>query len=95
VIHPQRSVLVRRGRIPAIHLKPGNTSRDPKLDGAALTRDFLRRVYHSPADDMSQTFDFDSGARYAETNLQIVRTIANAPKAPQWIPDEFFKLISK
>src|SRR5262249_28460804 len=40
--------------IPAIHLKPGNKSRDPKIDGAAVTRDWLRRVYHSQADDMNQ-----------------------------------------
>ena len=76
--------------IPAIHLKPGNKSLDPKIDGAAVTRDWLRRVYHSPADDMNQKFDFASGARYAETNLRLVRAIANAPERPQWKPGDFF-----
>ena len=76
--------------IPAIHLKPGNKSLDPKIDGATVTRDWLRRVYHSPADDMNQTFDFASGARYAETNLLLVRAIANAPERPKWKPGDFF-----
>jgi polyisoprenoid-binding protein YceI len=76
--------------IPAIHLKPGNKSRDAKVDGATLTRDWLRKVYHSPADDMNQHFDFDSGARYADTNLRLVRAVANAPEAPSWKKGDFF-----
>jgi hypothetical protein len=76
--------------IPAIHLKPGNKSTDPSIDGAKLTRDWLRTIYHSPKDDLSQTFDFASGARYAETNLRLVRAIADAPSRPSWTPDDFF-----
>ena len=76
--------------IPAIHLKPGNKSTDPNIDGTAITREWLRKVYHSPADDMSQKLDFDSGARYAETNLDLVRTIANAPARPAWKKGDFF-----
>lgn len=76
--------------IPAIHLKPGNRSTDPSIDGAKLTRDWLRTIYHSPKDDLSQTFDFASGARYAETNLRLVRAIANAPSRPTWTKGDFF-----
>lgn len=76
--------------IPAIHLKPGNKSRDPNIDGATVTRDWLRKIYHSPADDMNQHFDFDSGARYAEANLRVVRAVANAPERPRWKPGDFF-----
>jgi hypothetical protein len=76
--------------IPAIHLKPGNKSLDPNIDGAAVTKEWLRHVYHSPADDMNQHFDFDSGARYAEANLRLVRAIANAPEPPRWKPGDFF-----
>lgn len=76
--------------IPAIHLKPGNKSTDPSIDGAKLTRDWLRTIYHSPKDDLSQAFDFASGARYAETNLQLVRAIANAVSRPAWTPADFF-----
>ena len=76
--------------IPAIHLKPGNKSLDPKIDGAAVTREWLRHVYHSPADDMSQHFDFESGARYAEVNRSLVQAIANAPEPPRWKAGDFF-----
>ena len=76
--------------IPAIHLKPGNKSTDPSIDGAKLTRDWLRTIYHSPKDDLSQTFDFGSGARYAETNLRLVRAIGNAATRPAWTPGDFF-----
>jgi hypothetical protein len=60
------------------------------VDGAAVTRDWLRRIYHSRADDMSQHFDFASGARYAETNLRLVRLIADAPQRPRWNRGDFF-----
>jgi Zn-dependent M28 family amino/carboxypeptidase len=76
--------------IPAIHLKPGNKSSDPNVDGAKMTRDWLRNIYHSPRDDMSQRFDFASGARYAETNLRLVRAIANAAQRPAWTAGDFF-----
>jgi hypothetical protein len=78
--------------IPAIHLKPGNKSTDPSIDGAAVTREWLRHVYHSPADDMSQKFDFASGARYAETNLRLVKALADAAERPRWKKDDFFGL---
>jgi hypothetical protein len=76
--------------IPAIHLKPGNKSTDPTIDGAKLTRDWLRMIYHSPQDDLSQRFDFASGARYAETNLRLVKAVANAPERPSWTNGDFF-----
>ena len=75
--------------IPAIHIKPGNKSRDASIDGAKVTREWLRNVYHSPRDDMSQTFDFASGARYAEMNLRLVRAVANGPR-PTWTAGDFF-----
>jgi Zn-dependent M28 family amino/carboxypeptidase len=76
--------------IPAIHLKPGNKSTDASLDGAKLTRDWLRNIYHSPHDDLAQPFDFRSGARYAETNLRLVRSVANAAQRPEWTKGDFF-----
>ena len=76
--------------IPAVHIKPGNKSTDPSIDGAKLTRDWLRTIYHSPKDDLSQKFDFASGARYAETNMRLVKAIANAPQRPEWTKGDFF-----
>lgn len=88
-IRSDQFAFVQQG-IPAIHLKPGNKSTDLTIDGADITRDWLRRIYHSPADDMSQHFDFASGAKYAETNLRMVRAIADAPARPKWNAGDFF-----
>ena len=41
-------------------------------------------------DILGRTFDFASGARYAETNLRLVRAIADAPSRPSWTPGDFF-----
>jgi Zn-dependent M28 family amino/carboxypeptidase len=76
--------------IPAIHLKTGNKSSDPNVNGEKLTREWLRNVYHTPKDDLSQPFDFASGAKYAETNLRLVRAIANAPQRPRWKKGDLF-----
>jgi Zn-dependent M28 family amino/carboxypeptidase len=75
--------------IPAIHIKPGNKSRDASIDGAQTTRDWLRNVYHSVRDEITQPIDFASGARYAETNLRLVRAVANGPR-PEWTKGDFF-----
>jgi Zn-dependent M28 family amino/carboxypeptidase len=75
--------------IPAIHIKPGNKSRDASVDGAKVTREWLRNVYHSVRDEMGQPMDFASGARYAETNLRLVRAVANGAR-PEWVAGDFF-----
>ena len=75
--------------IPAIHIKAGNRSTNPAVDGAKVTRDWLRTIYHSPKDDLSQHFDFASGARYAELNQRLVEAIASGPR-PRWKSGDFF-----
>ena len=75
------TVRLRQAGSRAIHMKSSTKSTDPKIDGATVTRDWLRRVYHSPADDMKQHLDFAAGARYAQTNLRLVRAVADAPAA--------------
>lgn len=76
--------------IPAIHMKSGPHSADPKVDANAATREWLRTIYHTPADDMSQHLDFVAGAKYAETNLRLVRDLADAPQRPKWNRGDFF-----
>ena len=75
--------------IPAIHVKAGNRSTDPAIDGAKITRDWLRTIYHTPKDDPSQPFDFASAARYADMNQHLVEAIARGPKV-QWKGGDFF-----
>ncbi|HKR63343.1 MAG TPA: TSUP family transporter [Thermoanaerobaculia bacterium] len=70
--------------IPAITFKGGLVSRDPKIDGEKLTREWLRNVYHSAADNPDQKLDYASGARWADANLNLVVAIANAKDRPRW-----------
>lgn len=80
---------VRQG-IPAVTLKAGSKSSDPSIDGGKRSTDWLRTIYHSPKDDLSQTFDYPSAARYARTNMLLVLAIANSRKPPAWNRGDFF-----
>jgi hypothetical protein len=75
--------------IPAIHLKLGGSS-TPKVDANAATREWLRTIYHGVSDDMSQPINFEAGARYARTNLRLLRAIADSPKRVAWNRGDFF-----
>ncbi|HEX6640924.1 MAG TPA: M20/M25/M40 family metallo-hydrolase, partial [Thermoanaerobaculia bacterium] len=76
--------------IPAITYKGGFLSADPAIDGEKLTRDWLRNIYHSAADESDQKLDYESGARWAHTNLDLVLAIANAKERPRWNDGDFF-----
>jgi hypothetical protein len=76
--------------IPAVTYKGGLVSADPAVDGDRLTRDWLRNVYHSPADEADQKLDYPSGAAWARTNLDLAVAIANAKERPRWNEGDFF-----
>lgn len=75
--------------IPAIHLKMGNSA-NASLDANAVTREWLRAIYHAPADDMSQPINFAAGAKYAQTNLRFIRAVADAANRVAWNRNDFF-----
>ena len=75
--------------IPAIHLKIGNSA-DPSIDANAVTRSWLRGIYHGAADDMSQPIDFTAGARYAQVNARLIRAVADASRRVRWYAGDFF-----
>lgn len=76
--------------VPAISLKTGSTSADPTIDGDKVTKEWLRAIYHTPKDDMSQPFDFATGVKYAQTNFLIALAAANGEARPKWIAGDFF-----
>jgi hypothetical protein len=80
---------VRKG-VPAVILKHGGKSKDPAIDGAKVSSNWLRTIYHSPKDDMNQHFDWDSGVRYARTNFVLGWLVANADNRPAWNKGDFF-----
>ncbi|HKO59183.1 MAG TPA: M28 family metallopeptidase, partial [Thermoanaerobaculia bacterium] len=83
---------VKKG-IPAIHLKAGPKSSDPAIDGEKVSREWLRTIYHTVHDDLSQKIDYPSGARYAEANFRLGLEIANAESQPEWKEGDFFGVV--
>jgi hypothetical protein len=88
-VRSDQYAFVKKG-IPAIHIKAGLQSRDPKIDAVKLSKDWLREVDHSPRDESSQPIDWPSGARYAYANFLLGAELANAPSAPHWKAGDFF-----
>jgi Zn-dependent M28 family amino/carboxypeptidase len=80
---------VRRG-VPSVFVVPGFASADVQKDGGALTREWLRTVYHSPKDDAGQPMDLQAGARLVRLNLAIAWLLANDDAAPSWNRGDFF-----
>lgn len=89
---PQESIFVRsdhyrfvvRG-VPAILLMTGWAN-----GGQAVWQSWLKTIYHSPADDLSQPIRWDQLAKYAELNYRISRALADDPERPRWYKDDFF-----
>ena len=75
---------VRRG-VPSLFV----TGRGGASSQAALD-DWLRRVYHSPQDDLGQRMDYESLARFARLHLLMASRVANQPSRPRWNPGDFF-----
>lgn len=71
--------------VPSVFLMTGFAN-----GGEAKFRGFLGNEYHSIRDDLSQAFDWQAGARFAELNYRIARELANGPSAPRWYQGSFF-----
>lgn len=75
---------VTRG-VPAILLMTGYAN-----GGEPKWKDFLAKTYHKPNDDLTQKILWDQGARYAELNYRISRTLADADQRPMWYEGDYF-----
>jgi hypothetical protein len=89
---PQESIFVRsdhyrfvlRG-VPAILLFTGYAN-----GGKPHWDEFLDKVYHTPADDLSQPINWVAAARYGELNYRIARLLADEPQRPLWYRGDYF-----
>jgi hypothetical protein len=80
---------VRKG-IPSVFIDLGITSLDPEVDGDETLRNWLVTNYHSPKDDMNQSFHFESSARLTRVVFLIGYDVAMAQERPEWNADDFF-----
>ena len=46
--------------------------------GGRKWKEFFAKTYHKPGDDLSQPIRWDQGARYAQLNYRISRTLADS-----------------
>jgi hypothetical protein len=80
---------VRQG-IPAVFPSAGMKSSNPNIRPETIMMTWRRNIYHKPQDDMSQPFDFESGAKFARFNLLLGYIVAQQNEKPAWNPGDFF-----
>lgn len=76
--------------IPALNLDAGLKSTDPKIDPAAIAREWVRSKYHSPQDDLTQVLDFEAAATVVKANFLVGYEVANATERPRWNEGDYF-----
>ena len=76
--------------IPSIALVPGPTSKDPKINGGQIFRQFLSKHYHQPSDDISLPISYEAGVTFTKVNFTIGEEIANSLVRPRWNEGDFF-----
>jgi hypothetical protein len=57
----------------------------------ALYKEWLTRRYHAPSDDLQQPVDLAAAGKYEDVIRTLLTEVANAPQAPHWKPDSFFR----
>jgi hypothetical protein len=92
---PLRNVLVRsdqysfiRHGVPALVMDIGFDAGSPEQQ---IFKDWLTYRYHAPSDDLGQPVDLSAAALYEEIVRQLLISVANDDKRPQWKPDSFFR----
>jgi Zn-dependent M28 family amino/carboxypeptidase len=80
---------VKRG-VPAVFMNPGLQSADPKVDGTEVFHKLISSIYHTPKDNMSQQFYFDSAARSTGLSFLVGYEVAQQTERPTWNAGDFF-----
>jgi hypothetical protein len=94
---PEEAVFVRsdqyafvRAGVPALFLDGGVLATGNGPDPKVAQRDFLRRCYHQPCDDVRQPIQYRDAARLALLNARIGAGIGDAAAPPRWLRGDFF-----
>ena len=81
--------------IPAMFPSEGINSADPNIDGESIARRWLAQVYHTPKDDLSQPFNYDSMRKQAQLFYLFGKLVANDDQRPRWNDSSFFGKLQK
>jgi Zn-dependent M28 family amino/carboxypeptidase len=71
--------------VPGVFLVTGFANGGQKPFG-----DYLRTLYHRPADNMSLPIQWDAAAKFARVNYLIARDLADEPRRPLWYEGSLF-----
>ena len=88
-VRSDQYAFIKKG-IPAIKLTAGFESSNSSVNGAEVTRQWLRTIYHSPQDENSQKMHWESGIKIVQITFLIGYEAANDPVRPSWNPGDFF-----
>ena len=95
--HPERVLFIRsdqysfvRQGIPSVFPSAGMKSSNPTVKPDEILMAWHNTTYHKPKDDMSQPFDFESGAKFARFNFLLGYIVAQQNERPVWNPGDFF-----
>jgi len=78
---------IRKG-VPALAFKFGWIPGSPE---EKIFRDWYRDRYHAVGDDANQPVDLAAAAQFNAILAALLERVADAPQAPQWKPDSFFR----
>jgi hypothetical protein len=78
---------IRKG-VPALAFKFGWIPGSPE---EKIFRDWYRDRYHAVGDDANQPVDLAAAAQFNSILAALLERVADAPQAPQWKPDSFFR----
>ena len=92
---PQRNVFIRsdqysfiRRGVPSLSFKFGYLKGSPEEQ---LHKEWLKKRYHAPSDDVNQPVDRPAAARFNRLMLALAERVADAPARPQWKKESFFR----
>jgi len=95
--HPERVFFIRSDQysfvkqgIPSVFPAAGMKSNNPKIRPEEIITTWRLSKYHRPGDDMSQPFDFESGAKFARFCFLLGYVVAQQDAKPAWNPGDFF-----
>ena len=80
---------VKRG-VPSVYIGTGYHAADPKQDAQAAQMKWIQTIYHSPKDDMSQTFVYSEAVKVGQVGYEVGREVATAAARPTWSEGDFF-----
>lgn len=92
---PQRNSFIRsdqynfiRHGIPALTMKVGYK---PGSADDKTFHDWLHQRYHAPSDDLNQPVDLSAAGKYEQVISQLMLTIADNSRRPEWKQESFFR----